>query len=256
MCGRYTLTAPGEAMRELARGEEDADSRGLAKLADALAPRFNIAPAQPIPILRRHARNVGGALAIWGLIPRWAKDSAVGARLINARSETVREKPAFRDSFATRRCLVPADGFYEWVAAGGGQAGGRAASRRQPYLIRRRDRRPFAFAGLWDRWVDPASGEIVDSATILTCPPNPLVAPIHDRMPVIFFGPEERRAWTSDTAKPEGLLELLRPADSSSMEALAVRPLVNRVDNDSLECVEPATVSDQPSNPRQAELFR
>jgi putative SOS response-associated peptidase YedK len=256
MCGRYTLSAPGEAIRELVRGEGEPDLAGL----EALEPRFNIAPTQPIPLLRPEEGHLRLVFAHWGLIPNWAKDPAIGARLINARAESVREKPAFRESFAARRCLVPADGFYEWVAASAGPAGSRGrragSGRRQAYLIRRQDRRPFAFAGLWDRWVDRSTGEILDSATILTCPPNPLVAPIHDRMPVMFFGPQERHAWTSDIERPEDLLELLHPADPSPMEVLAVGPSVNRVDNDSPECIEPAAASDQLPKPRQGELFR
>jgi putative SOS response-associated peptidase YedK len=259
MCGRYTLSAPGEAIRELVRGEGDVDLGAVG----ALEPRYNIAPTQPIALLRRENHRLRLVLAHWGLIPNWAKDPAIGARLINARSESVRDKPAFRDSFAVRRCWVPADGFYEWVAAHAGPAGshgrrgGRAAGgRRQAYLIRRQDRRPFAFAGLWDRWVDRATGGILDSATILTCPPNPLVAPLHDRMPVMFFTAEERHAWTSDTERPEDLLALLRPADGSAMEAFAVGPRVNRSDEDSPECIAPAAATGETPSQRQGALFR
>ena len=165
----------------------------------------------------------------WGLVPSWAKEEAIGSRLINARAETVTEKPAFRAAFRSRRCLVLADGFYEWQRLG---------TRKQPYFISFRDRRPFAFAGLWERW-QSGSGRSVESCTIITTSANEAVAPVHDRMPVIL-DPHDHAAWLDTGSKESGdLIHLLRPQPSEAMEAFPVSLLVNNPANDLPACREP-----------------
>jgi len=197
------------------------------------APRYNIAPGQDIAAViqnretaRREVRSQR-----WGLVPSWAKDGSIGNRLINARAETVAAKPAFRKLFRERRCLVPADGFYEWERQG---------RRRQPWHIRLRDARPFAFAGLWDRW-QPAEGAPVESVTIVTTEPNALVGRIHDRMPVILPG-TEYGLWLDPAVKDvERLQALLRPYPEDEMLAYPVSTQVNNPANDSPDMIVPLT---------------
>ena len=165
----------------------------------------------------------------WGLIPFWAKDTSIGNRLINARGESAAEKPAFRAAFKSRRCLVPADGFYEWKKRKGDQ--------KQPYLVRNADGSPFAFAGLWESWTGP-EGEIIESCTILTTDANDLTQPIHDRMPVILK-PEDYDLWLDPEVKDPKLLKpLLRPYPSEEMIAEPVSPKVNKASYDAPDCVE------------------
>ena len=165
----------------------------------------------------------------WGLIPSWSKDAAIGARMINARGETAADKPSFRTPFRSRRCLILADGFYEWKRVGVGK---------QPYHIRMRDGRPFAFAGLWDRWAPPG-GDPVDSCTIVTTSPNDVLAPIHDRMPVIL-PPAQHALWLDPAVRErERLQEILQPFDSSSMVAYPVSARVNNPRNDDRDCIAP-----------------
>jgi putative SOS response-associated peptidase YedK len=220
MCGRYTITSPSEAIREIF---------GVSWPED-LAPRYNVAPTQDVPIVRRPRDGAPGAREAatvrWGLIPFWAKEAAIGNRLINARADGVATKPAFRDSFAKRRCLVVADGFYEWRKTGG---------RKQPYWIRLASRRPFAFAGLWSRWRDPA-GAPLESCTIVTTEANEACRAIHPRMPVILR-PEDHDRWLDpDPADAE----LLRPFDAEPMEAIAVSTRVNSPGNDDPGVLDPA----------------
>ena len=176
MCGRYMMTSPVEALRQLFLFEERPN----------LMPRYNIAPTQDVPIVRLTRDGQARELIMvrWGLVPFWADDLKIGNRLINARRESVHTMRPFREAYSRRRCLVPADGFFEWRKEG---------KARQPFLIRRRDHAPFAFAGLWERWKDPSDGTVIRSCTIITCPANELVAPIHDRMPVIL-APEDHAA--------------------------------------------------------------
>ena len=188
MCGRFTLRTTGNVV---------ADFFGLHELPD-FPPRYNIAPTQAVPVVRirpgRGEREC--ALLHWGLVPAWADDPAIGHRLINARADTASEKPAFRGPFRQRRCLVVADGFYEWQKQG---------SRKQPFYIRRQDDRPFALAGLWDRW--DRGEEPIDSCTILTTDANELMQPTHERMPVII-PPEKYRLWLDPRCQDtEGLDE-------------------------------------------------
>jgi putative SOS response-associated peptidase YedK len=218
MCGRYTLTVDAAVLAELFAIEPLTE----------LGPRYNIAPTQKVPIVRPGA---GGrrewATVRWGLIPSWAKEPTIGARLINARAETAADKPSFRAAFKHRRCLVPADGFYEWVKIGDGK---------RPHHIRFVDRRPFAFAGLWERW-SPAQGEAVESCTILTTSPNELIARLHDRMPVIV--PRARFAeWLAESPLDAGAAAaLLAPFPADGMEAVPVSARVSSPRNDDPGCL-------------------
>jgi len=224
MCGRYLLTSPVDALRQLFLFEQRPN----------LMPRYNIAPTQDVPIVRlsRDGAKSDAAgreliMARWGLVPFWADDLKIGNRLINARRETVRTLRPFRDAYSRRRCLVPADGFYEWRKEG---------KARQPMLIRRQDQAPFAFAGLWERWHNPADGSVVRSCTIITCPANELVAPIHDRMPVIL-APEHHARWLDPAAAdPQSLLA---PFPAALLESFAVNPRVNSPQHDDPDCIQP-----------------
>jgi putative SOS response-associated peptidase YedK len=194
-------------------------------------PRFNIAPTQPVAVARRSADDAERqpSLLHWGLIPSWAKERAMGARMINARSETAAEKPSFRAAFRRRRCLVLADGYYEWQKRG---------KRKQPYFLRLRDDAPFAFAGLWEHWPGTAEQEAVESCTILTTEPNELSRPIHDRMPVILR-PDDYELWLDPTVQePAKLKPLLGPYDSTGMSADPVSTYVNNPRHEGQQCVE------------------
>lgn len=220
MCGRFTLSTPGEVV---------ADVFGLDDVP-GIDPRYNFAPTQKVPVVvapEPDRRQLVGMR--WGLVPSWAKDLRLGARMINARSETVATKPAFRSAFKRRRCLVVADGFFEWKREGGGK---------QPYLFRRRDGRPFGFAGLWEVW-EPPEGERVVSCTILTTTPNELVADVHDRMPVIL--PETDHALWLDTGLSDRaeLERLLRPLPADELRHHPVDRRVGNVRNDDPTLVEP-----------------
>ena len=220
MCGRYSLTTPPDAMRQVFDFEGGAN----------LGPRYNIAPTQTAPIIRADAAAASGrvlAMARWGLIPSRAKDGGIGSRLINARAETVARKPAFRGAYRQRRCLVPADGFYEWRKQ---PSGGK-----QPYRIGLEDAAPFVFAGLFERWVDPEA-DIVESFTILTTEANELLRPIHSRMPVILEGDGPAR-WLAGPG--EDVSELLRPHSGRGFGAYAVGRHVNSPKNDDPECFAP-----------------
>ena len=219
MCGRFSLIAD---LQEL--GERFGfDPGGLTH-----PPRYNAAPTQPaLAVMNgdgRHAEHLS-----WGLVPSWAKDARVGSRMINARAETLAERPAFRAAFARRRCLVLADGFYEWRRMG---------NSRIPMRIVMKSGEPFAFAGLWDSWRDP-EGEMVRSCTIITTEPNELLRPIHDRMPAILSRDAEP-LWLDDDLQAPGLLgTVLSPYPADLMEAYRVSNLVNRPSNDGPEVVLP-----------------
>lgn len=222
MCGRFTLRTPPIRLIEQFACTFPAD----------LAPRYNIAPTQAVLAVRQLPGAADRQLAAlrWGLIPFWAKEAAIGNRMINARSETVADKPAFRAAFRRRRCLIPADGYYEWKKIG---------KAKQPYRIRLQDESPFAMAGLWERWDDPATGQTVESSTILTTEANPLTADVHDRMPVILK-PGDYELWLSpDLADARGLLPLLRPYPVESMAMDRVSTVVNSPRNENAECIVP-----------------
>jgi putative SOS response-associated peptidase YedK len=223
MCGRYLLDAQPDLLRRAfgLGGEEPPD----------LAPRYNIAPTQRVPIVR--AGEDGRretVVARWGLIPPWAKDPAIGARLINARAETIEEKPSFRAPFrAKRRCVVPASGFYEWQRPAEGP--------KRPHVIRRKDGGPVGFAGLWEPWTDPGTGETVATFTIITTAANELAAEVHDRMPVIL-APEDYGTWLEAPAPIAA--DLLRPCPAAWLEAVPVSDRVNSPRNDDPSLAEPS----------------
>ncbi len=223
MCGRFTLRASASVV---------AEHFAIFELPP-FGPRFNIAPSQPVAVVRLAPGGSEPTRELvwprWGLIPSWAKDPGIGNRMINARAETVAEKPAFRGAFRRRRCLLPADGFYEWQGRGRGK---------QPYFIRLHDDRLFAFAGLWESWQRP-DHSAVESCTLLTTEPNELIRPIHDRMPVIL-APEDYRRWLDPSVEEAGqLISLLGSFPSDAMRAHPVGTLVNSPANDEPQCVEP-----------------
>jgi putative SOS response-associated peptidase YedK len=222
MCGRFSQAQIAELDREVFRLLE----------MPALEPRYNIAPTQDVGVVRER-RNGERVLQLlrWGLIPSWAKDPAIGNRMINARAETLAAKPAFKRPFARQRCLVPADGFYEWKRTGGAK---------QPYYIRREDGRPMAFAGVWDRWRSDGDAT-VDSFTIVTTTPNDLVAPIHNRMPAILL-PDGYDMWLDpENHDVDDLSSLLGPYPAEDMTAYPVSRFVNNPRNEGPECVSPAS---------------
>ncbi len=226
MCGRYTLTSQeGLALEfELAVAEPSTPSEWW-------RPRFNIAPTQPAPIVANREGPRAIELARWGLVPPWAKSLAQGAQLINARSESAGDKRAFRDALRKRRCLVPADGFFEWADAA-------ASKTRTPFWIHPEPRHPIAFAGLWERWKGE-DGVWVISFSILTTTANPLVAPMHDRMPVVLARADYARWLDPAPIDPIALESLLVPAAPDGWIATEVAPLVNKPANDLPACIEP-----------------
>jgi putative SOS response-associated peptidase YedK len=219
MCGRYRLSRRKQVVEEYfesASQEEEED----------WTPRYNIAPTQPVATVRQVGTSRILSAMRWGLVPSWASDISIGSRLINGRSETVLEKPAFRDSFRTRRCLIPADGFYEWKKSG---------KERRPFHFGMKDGSLFAFAGVWDRWKS-ANGQVLESCSILTTAPNELLEDLHDRMPVIL-PPRHYRAWlAAPAAEAERLAELLVPFEASIMNRYPVSSLVNKPQNEMPEC--------------------
>lgn len=223
MCGRFTQTATPEAIAE----QFQVDDPLLFK------PNYNISPTQRVAVVRLNPESVKRdcVLLRWGLIPSWAKDAKIGNQCINAKGETVAEKPAFRSAFKKRRCLVIADGFYEWQRLG---------ERKQPIWIGRKDKRPFAFAGLWEHW-KPAEGEPIETCAIITTEPNDLMAPIHNRMPVIL-APASYIPWLDHTAPADSLKALLRPYPSAELQAYPVSTLVNNPRHNAPACLEPAQV--------------
>jgi putative SOS response-associated peptidase YedK len=235
MCGRFTLKTPNPRLRDLF---------GLHDLPH-LVPRFNIAPTQSILAVR--AMDAASALreAVmlrWGLIPFWAKDMAIGNSMINARAETVAEKPAFRQAFSKRRCLIPADGFFEWEKL--------AKGKKQPWWIRMTDEVPFAMAGLWENWspkntsvtsdIDAPATSNVQSCTILTINANADMQPLHDRMPVIL-PIEAWDAWLNPSSEKAALQSLLLPLENGRLIRSPVSTIVNRPIVDSPECIVPVT---------------
>lgn len=217
MCGRYELHAHPAAIA-LAFGLEH---------PPALRPRYNIAPTQDVPVVRLNAAGARELAQVrWGLVPRWAKDPSIGQRMINARGETVATKPAFRNAFRRHRCLVPANGFYEWKATDDG--------RKQPLWIGMQDHALLAFAGLFERWLDP-EGHPLDTCTILTTQANALIARLHDRMPVIV-APEDYARWLDpDDANPA---DVIKPFDGRRMTYWAVSARVNSVRHDDASLIE------------------
>jgi putative SOS response-associated peptidase YedK len=220
MCGRYTLKTPVEEL---------AEEFGFEASSVELPPNYNVAPTQEVAAILEEDGKRRLELLRWGLIPSWADDPSIGSRMINARSETAPEKPSFRRAFRERRCLIPADGFYEWQRTNGAK---------QPYYIRMKEGRPFAFAGLWESWKDDGGPEI-RSCTILTTKPNALAAEIHDRMPVILPA-GSYDAWLDPETGRDELYGLLAPYPEDEMEAYPVSRFVNSPQNNDPRCIEPA----------------
>jgi putative SOS response-associated peptidase YedK len=233
MCGRFTQTHSAEDI---------AATFGLAEIPQ-WPPRYNVAPTQVVPTISA-LRNPEGTVATsgrdrqlkpdrqfkplrWGLIPSWAKDLSIGAKLINARAETLQEKPSFRDAFKRRRCLIVADGFYEWK---------KQAGKKQPFYFRLENGELFAFAGLWDRW-HSSEGDVLETCTIITTHANELAAPVHDRMPVIL-PPEHYDRWLDPNLQTTTDLQtLLRPYPTEAMSAYPVSAVVNSPTHDQPDCV-------------------
>lgn len=221
MCGRFTIMLDVDDLKE---------SMELSSVPEDWRPRFNIAPTQPVAVVTdAQLRQVEWMR--WGLIPSWAKDMEIGSRLINARSETITEKPSFRAAFTRRRCIILADGFYEWL---------RSTDKKVPsipYYFHRKDRKPFGFAGLWETWRNPA-GEEIRSCTILTTSANAVVRPVHDRMPVMLDGTD---LWTWILpVTPEQHLTLLKAYPDDALETHIVSRMVNSPAWDIPECASPS----------------
>jgi putative SOS response-associated peptidase YedK len=232
VCGRFQLGVPEDWLEDM----------GLTEAPD-LPARYNIAPSQDVAIVRQEGTGRRASLARWGLVPPWAKDPKVGNRLINARSETLTRKPAFREAFAQRRCLVPAQAFYEWQRQG---------KEKQPWRVARKDGRPFGFAGLWERWRGPAGP--LTSCTIVTTAANGLVAPIHSRMPAVL-APEQYALWLDPEAPAETLLSLLQPFSEELLLAHPVSSRVNRPDVDDEACALPVSEHGTKHRPVQTTLW-
>jgi len=227
MCGRYRLSRRKQLIEEYfdtTPWDED------------WSPRYNIAPTQPVPVIRQHPKEPVRQISImrWGLIPHWAKDASGTASTINAKSETAATKPAFRDPFKFRRCLIPADGFYEWKKTG---------TSKQPFCFEVNDGELFAFAGLWDGWKD-ASGQWVKSCSILTTTPNAVTSTVHGRMPVILDR-ESYDLWLDPgMADVQVVSELRKPYDAKAMRSYPVSTRINRVENDDEECSRPLVIAE------------
>ena len=222
MCGRYRLSRRKQIIEEYF---------GSAPWDDDWNPRYNIAPTQPIPAVRQHPKDPVRQISTmrWGLVPHWAKDASGAASTINARSETAAEKPAFRDPMKYRRCLIPADAFYEWKRNG---------ASKQPYCFEVNDGEMFAFAGLWDGWKD-AEGQWLKTCTILTTTPNAVTSTVHDRMPVILDR-ESYDLWLDPgMTNVQVISELLKPYDARLMRSYPISTRVNHVANDDEDCSRP-----------------
>jgi putative SOS response-associated peptidase YedK len=245
MCGRYVIKSPPEVLRALFGYLEQPN----------FPARYNVAPTQPVPVVRLWEGRRQFALVRWGLIPAWVKDPRTFSLLINARGESVADKPAFRNAMKRRRCLFPADGFYEWRRDG---------ETKRPHFIHARDGTPLAFAGLWETWTGPG-GEEMETAAIVTTVANKTLAPIHDRMPVIV-APEAFDMWLDPNADATMAAALIAPANDDLLEAYEISSAVNRTANDSAELIIPVTPGAEVAKPaeksktrkkddRQASLF-
>ena len=234
MCGRYRLSRRKQILAEHFGAEWEGD--------DWDVPRYNIAPMQLVPVLRQHAKDPGRRLSLmrWGLIPSWAKDEGGAARMINARSETAATLPAFASSLRSRRCLLPADGFYEWKRFG---------KVKQPYCFEVNGGQLFAFAGIWDAWKN-AAGKTLETCSILTTTPNAVTSAIHDRMPVIL-DPAGYELWLDPGLRNvAAVTDLLKPFDARLMRSHPVSTRVNNVIHDDAECALPVELAQD-----QASLF-
>jgi putative SOS response-associated peptidase YedK len=228
MCGRFVLTASPEAIQQ---------AFNLETMPQMMIPRFNIAPSQPVAVItNENPREL--TFHRWGLIPSWSKDLKIGNSLINARAEGIEDKPSFRSAFKRRRCLIPADGFFEWSKSGGKD--------KTPMFVHLKNKDLFAFAGLWEIWRTP-EGDEIRSCTIVTTEPNELVSQFHHRMAVILH-PEDYGTWLTPGEVPAPVLkDLLRPYEADKMAYYEVSKMVNSPNNDTPDCIEPLVHPSQPS---------
>jgi putative SOS response-associated peptidase YedK len=236
MCARFTLTTPASELAKLFGFREKPN----------LPARYNIAPTQDVLVVRqpKGAASPEARMMRWGLVPAWAEDVSLGATMINARAETVAEKPAYKFAFRTRRALVPMNGMYEWKEMSGGK--------KQPFLVHRPDRAPFAVAAVWESWAGPKAAPLpqpLETVSLLTVEANAVVKPIHDRMSAIIE-PADYAAWLSLDTAPDALLALLKPLPDDALTLTAVNPRVNSVKNDDPSCIEPVDPT-----PKQTRLF-
>ena len=240
VCGRYVAASSPDLLAAYFEVDEAIAGDGAAP--GPMVPNYNVAPTDPVPVVavsRTGARRLGQMR--WGLVPSWARTASGGARLINARVETVRTQAAFRSAFARRRCLLPADGFYEWERLAGGS--------KQPWFVRRRDRAPLAMAGLWEVWSTPQGG-LLRTCTVLTAAANAVMAPIHDRMPVLLE-PSHWAAWLDrGSADVDHLYRLLGPADDDLLERRPVTSRVNSVRNNGPDLLDPPDATGPPDQAR------
>ncbi|MBN2983507.1 MULTISPECIES: SOS response-associated peptidase [Cohnella] len=220
MCGRYTITVTLEELIARYMAGQVA--------VPFYAPRYNVAPGQLVPAIVSDGRGNRLGQLKWGLVPPWAEDAKIGYKMINARAETLADRPAYRDAYRRKRCLLPADGFYEWKAADGAK---------RPYRISLRSKKLFSLAGLYETWTSP-SGEVVHTCTVVTTAPNRLMADIHDRMPVILREEDESVWLDRRIREPERLNRLLAPYPDEEMEAYEVDKRVGNVANDDPSCIE------------------
>lgn len=235
VCGRYRLSRRKELVE---------DYFGTVSDDEDWIPRYNIAPSQPVLVIRQDAREPVRRLSTmrWGLIPSWAKDASIGYKTINARAETAATTASFCEPLKSQRCLIPADGFYEWERKG---------TTKQPFCFEVNDGEMFGFAGLWDRWMSPQK-EMIESCTILTTTPNSVLADIHDRMPVILR-PDHYDLWLDPAFRNmASISEMLKPFESTVMRRYPVSTRINQVLNDDAECSTPVVLNDLPA---QARLF-
>lgn len=225
MCGRYTLRARLNQLLQIFAAESTIE----------ITPRYNVAPTQTVPVLRLDQQSNTREIVLmkWGLIPSWAKDAAIGHKMINARSETVDEKPAYRAAFKRRRCLVLADGFFEWQKQG---------SKKQPYLFQKKGGTPYGYAGLWETWKH--GDQPIESCTIITTQANELVEDVHDRMPVILQDRHHENWLNHEYDHIERLKAMLEPYPANKMERYPVSSMVGSPQNDKPECVEPIKIQD------------
>jgi putative SOS response-associated peptidase YedK len=240
MCGRYRLSRRKQILEEHFLADWD-------DLADWI-PRFNIAPTQLVPVIRQNPKEPKREMSMmrWGVIPVWSKESSGAAKMINARSETATTQAAFRDAMKFRRCLVPADGFYEWQKKG---------SAKQPFIFEVNEGDLFAFAGLWERWKNPKDGKWIETCAILTTTPNDVTSGIHDRMPVIL-DPADYDLWLDPGFKDaKAVSDLLKPYDARQMRRYPVSNRVNSVVNEDDSCSTPIDLPTDPPAEQQGELF-
>jgi len=232
MCGRFVVK--GSTL-------EIVSHFGIETKFFDIKPSYNIAPSQPVPIVLHENEQNMLTLMRWGLIPSWAKDPSIGYKTINARSETVAQKPSFRDAFRNRRCIVVANGYYEWIKEG---------KKKRPMYIHATSGEFLAFAGLWERWRSPQN-KVWETCTILTTDANEKMHDIHHRMPVLL-PPQERHTWMSGDTHPEQLQTLLHPCDNDYLTSYEVSPQVNSPKYNAPDCIAPYT---PPSKPTQTSLF-